>query len=483
MSHDVFVSYSTKDKAVADAIVASLEKRKIRCWYAPRDVKPGADWGTEIAFAISESSVFLIIFSGNANRSQRVLDELNLAISKEVPILPFRIENLNPSGAMQLHLATRHWLDAFVPSWEKHINRLILAVSSMIKQEKQNFPTLEQDTPKTVEKQRENKNWIGIVVGTVVLVGLVAIWVIPELLKQNATNTTLPQATSTNVSGMESLNPIPGSTENPIIWMYVPPFDQEFNDVNAAAAEIAETFAERNGGLVIKPIPASNMSSIVQALCDGNAHLGSLDGFAYLEASERGCAETKMIWSAYDDINYSGELLVRSDSEIKDIADIKGKSLCIPAYDSISGWTIPSLEIKATVGDPFAYFSDIVEMGNHDEVLEAVYNGNCEVGTAYFDIRESSSLVDVMDQVKYVQTFIAMPNQNISYSQEIDPNLSALLTSFFLSISTENNDLALVSGYRGEMEIKELIEINDYYYNELRDLFDRAGENPEDYYQ
>ena len=44
MAHDVFISYSHKDKAVADAIVARLEQDNCRCWYAPRDIAPGADW-------------------------------------------------------------------------------------------------------------------------------------------------------------------------------------------------------------------------------------------------------------------------------------------------------------------------------------------------------------------------------------------------------------------------------------------------------
>ena len=113
MAHDVFVSYSSKDKAIADAIVSALENNQIRCWYAPRDIQPSEDWGQAITNAIEASKVFLIIFSASANRSQRVLDELNLAITQQAIILPFRIENLEPFGAMKLHLSSRHWLDAF----------------------------------------------------------------------------------------------------------------------------------------------------------------------------------------------------------------------------------------------------------------------------------------------------------------------------------------------------------------------------------
>lgn len=130
MAQDVFVSYSNKDKIIADTIVASLEQNQIRCWYAPRDIKPSEDWGKAITDAIEVSRVFLLIFSGNANRSQHVLDELNLAISSGIPILPFRVENLEPGGAMRLHLSSRHWLDAFDPSWENHLKKLIQTVSA-----------------------------------------------------------------------------------------------------------------------------------------------------------------------------------------------------------------------------------------------------------------------------------------------------------------------------------------------------------------
>ena len=132
MAHDVFISYSSKDKAIADSIVAALEQNEIRCWCAPRDIRPSEDWGMAITSAIEGSRVFLMIFSGNASQSQHVLDELLFAINQQVVILPFRIENLDPEGAMKLHLSSRHWLDAFEPSWESHIKPLVINVSAIL---------------------------------------------------------------------------------------------------------------------------------------------------------------------------------------------------------------------------------------------------------------------------------------------------------------------------------------------------------------
>jgi hypothetical protein len=178
MVHDVFVSYSSDDKAITDSIVAALEQNHIRCWYAPRDIRPSEDWGSAISNAIEECKIFLIIFSGNANHSRRVLDELNLAIAQEITILPFRIENLEPDGAMRLHLSSRHWLDAYDPSWQSHLKKLITTISSYLETriEEAEVKVPEAIVPK--KKQVNNKLVGRILLGlaaAVLVIGAVAI--------------------------------------------------------------------------------------------------------------------------------------------------------------------------------------------------------------------------------------------------------------------------------------------------------------------
>ena len=41
MAHDVFLSYSSQDKPIAEAVCGTLEGKRIPCWVAPRDVLPG----------------------------------------------------------------------------------------------------------------------------------------------------------------------------------------------------------------------------------------------------------------------------------------------------------------------------------------------------------------------------------------------------------------------------------------------------------
>ena len=63
MTHDVFISYASKDKILADAVCATLEGRRIRCWIAPRDIMPGMDWSDAIIDALTSAQVFVLLLS------------------------------------------------------------------------------------------------------------------------------------------------------------------------------------------------------------------------------------------------------------------------------------------------------------------------------------------------------------------------------------------------------------------------------------
>ena len=124
MAHDVFISYSAKDKATADAVCATLEGRGIRCWIAPRDILPGIDWGEAIIEAIHASRVMILGFSSNANDSNQIKREVERAVSKGLPIIPLRIENVAPVRSLEYFIGPVHWLDALAPPLETHLQSL-----------------------------------------------------------------------------------------------------------------------------------------------------------------------------------------------------------------------------------------------------------------------------------------------------------------------------------------------------------------------
>jgi hypothetical protein len=124
MARDVFVSYSQPDQDCAFVLVQHLEARGISVWIAPRDVSPASDWAAEIIDAISDARLMLLVFSGNSNDSDQVRREVERAVHKHLRILPFRIENVLPSKSLEYFLSAQHWMDAFPPPLEPHIDRL-----------------------------------------------------------------------------------------------------------------------------------------------------------------------------------------------------------------------------------------------------------------------------------------------------------------------------------------------------------------------
>jgi hypothetical protein len=124
MAHDVFISYSTEDKATADAVCATLEAQQIRCWVAPRDVLPGEDYAEALIRAINESRLLVLVLSSSSNVSAHVPRELERAASRAIPILPLRIEDVSPSPSLEYFIARTHWLDALTPPLEQHLGYL-----------------------------------------------------------------------------------------------------------------------------------------------------------------------------------------------------------------------------------------------------------------------------------------------------------------------------------------------------------------------
>jgi hypothetical protein len=66
LGHDVFVSYASQDAAVANSIVESLEQHGRKCWIAPRDVKPGAQYADAIVRAINDAKALVLVLSASA---------------------------------------------------------------------------------------------------------------------------------------------------------------------------------------------------------------------------------------------------------------------------------------------------------------------------------------------------------------------------------------------------------------------------------
>ena len=60
---DIFISYSTADKNIADNICAKLEQDEIKCWIAPRNISPGEEYAAGIVRGIDNCKCMIVVFS------------------------------------------------------------------------------------------------------------------------------------------------------------------------------------------------------------------------------------------------------------------------------------------------------------------------------------------------------------------------------------------------------------------------------------
>lgn len=110
--YDVFISYSHKDKYIADGICANFEANSVKCWYAPRDIKPGEEWSDAIMSALERSKVFILVFSKHSNNSIQVYNEITTAVKNGCHIIPFCVDSVEMKKRMAYYLNGLHWLDA-----------------------------------------------------------------------------------------------------------------------------------------------------------------------------------------------------------------------------------------------------------------------------------------------------------------------------------------------------------------------------------
>jgi hypothetical protein len=132
MSHDVFISYSSKNKVLADQVCDKLESSNIRCWMAPRDITAGTDWTSSIVDSIKSCRVLILIFTDDVNASSQIPREICLAINHNVVVLPLRVTSTNPAGNLEYLLSTIHWFDAFNPPLEQCFDKLIDLVGAIV---------------------------------------------------------------------------------------------------------------------------------------------------------------------------------------------------------------------------------------------------------------------------------------------------------------------------------------------------------------
>lgn len=129
---DVFISHSTQDGHAASAIKQHLHAAGLKCWKAPDDIHPGESWPSAITRALSICRVMVLVWSRNSLASKEVAKELTLAMRNGLTVIPFRIEDVEPTAEWDYHLANTHWMDAFPGDLAPYVEQLASRIHGLL---------------------------------------------------------------------------------------------------------------------------------------------------------------------------------------------------------------------------------------------------------------------------------------------------------------------------------------------------------------
>ncbi len=264
-----------------------------------------------------------------------------------------------------------------------------------------------------------------------------------------------------------------GTEENPIIWSFVP--SGEMERVASGAQAVADLLHDKTG-YFFKTNVATEYAGVIEALSADPpaAHMASLATFAYVLAAERGVAEAKLVSVRYGTPTYNGQFIVRKDSGISNLSDLKGKSFGRPDPLSTSGWIIPMLSIRAAGVNPDTDLSEVIDAGSHDAVVAAVYNGDVDAGATYVDARTrvEKNFPDVMEKVVVLGVTTDIPNDGVQFIPSMSDEMKDKITKALLEIAaTEEGKEALKTAYQWNA----LEEHDDTFYDPFRQVLQASG--------
>ena len=117
----VFLSHSSTDGEIASALCKELENNGIDCFLAPRDIRTGYEYAEEIINGIDRTDAMILILSNRSNTSPHVLREVERAVSKNIPIIVYRIEDVILTKSMEYFLMAHQWVNGKANDYQEMI--------------------------------------------------------------------------------------------------------------------------------------------------------------------------------------------------------------------------------------------------------------------------------------------------------------------------------------------------------------------------
>lgn len=234
---------------------------------------------------------------------------------------------------------------------------------------------------------------------------------------------------------------------------------------------------------------ATDYSTIVEAMASGQVDLGIMPPAAYVQAKDMDAAEAILTsqLGAYDPETglplegektntFKGEILVRADSDMTELTDLKGKKIATLSPNSASGYIYPVAELKDSGVDPTTD-ATLTTVNDIPSEITAVLNGQMDAAFVFQGARNvfASNFPD-NDLFKDLKVLYLtegdIPNDAIAVQPSMDAELKEQIKEVFLNMADDEEGAEAMSlwGHQGYEEAA------DSAYDTIRDYTQRAAE-------
>ncbi|PWV98879.1 phosphonate transport system substrate-binding protein [Hoeflea marina] len=228
--------------------------------------------------------------------------------------------------------------------------------------------------------------------------------------------------------------------------------------------------------------PAADYDGVIQGLLGGTldyAELGA-SGYAKIYLENKDAVEPILTTVQTDGSKgYHSVMVARADSDIKTLADMKGKKLGFADPDSTSGYLIPSVTLPADIGAPVdQFFASTGFGGGHEQLVLEVLKGTFDAGTTWAsgvgDFKDGYTsgnlrkMVDKgvlkMDDLVELWQSPLIPNGPIVVRTSMDADMKTKFKDFMVALP--ESDPACFSAIQGG-DYKGYTEVNPSFYDAI----------------
>ena len=189
----------------------------------------------------------------------------------------------------------------------------------------------------------------------------------------------------------------------------------------------------------VELIASENIVSraVIEAMGAGKVDIGWLATFSYVLAKDKYDVELLLVVQRFGSPFYRGQIMVRADSGIHSLKDLKGKRFAFVDPASTSGHLYPKTLLLSKGFEPKTFFGKSVFAGSHNAVVLSIYKGEVDGGASYDGSRAAvaKSYPDVFEKIKVIAYTKEIPNDTVSVRKDIPEGLKVKLREGLKKIS------------------------------------------------